>query len=60
MTVIDFVFPKLWTPKTWLDQCLKSPLSEEISTSNMVKGHKRCSNLHDRNFIKFIDQCQGN
>ena len=23
-------------PKTWLDQCLKSPVSEELSKSNMV------------------------
>ena len=24
MTLIDFVFPKLPTPKTWVDKCLKS------------------------------------
>ena len=26
MTLIDCVFPKLRTPKTWLDKCLKSPV----------------------------------
>ena len=26
MTLIDFVCPKLPTPKTWLDKCLKSPV----------------------------------
>ena len=35
MTLIDFVFPKLRTLKTWLDKCLKGPVSEDHSTSNM-------------------------
>ena len=26
--------------KTWLDQCLKSPVSEDPSKSNMVNGPK--------------------
>ena len=26
--------------KTWLDNCLKSPVSEDSSTSNMVNGLK--------------------
>ena len=34
-------------PKTWLDQCLKSPLSEDPTKSNMVKAPKDCSNLKD-------------
>ena len=38
MTFIDFVFLKLLAPKTWLDKCLKSPVSEDPSTSNMVNG----------------------
>ena len=58
--LIDFVFPKLRTPKTSLDKCLKSLVSEDISTDNMVNGIKHCSNLHDRTFIIFFDQCQGN
>ena len=30
----DFVFPKLQSPKSWLDKCLKSSVSEDPSTSN--------------------------
>ena len=32
-------------PKTWLDQCLKSPVSEDPTKSNMVNTLKHCSNL---------------
>ena len=42
MTLIDFVFPKLRTPKKLLDKCLKSPISENPSTSNMVNGPQHC------------------
>ena len=28
--------------KTWLDNCLKSPFSEDPSTSNTPNGPKRC------------------
>ena len=31
--------------KTWLDQCLKSPVSEDPTKSNMVNKPKHCSNL---------------
>ena len=34
-------------PKTWLDQCLKSPISENPTKSNMVNAPKHCSNLKD-------------
>ena len=34
-------------PKTWLDQCLKSPVSEDPTKSNMVNAPKHCSNLKD-------------
>ena len=34
-------------PKTWLDQCLKSPVSEDHTKSNMVNAPKHCSNLKD-------------
>ena len=33
--------------KTWLDQCLKSPVSEDPTKSNMVNAPKHCSNLKD-------------
>ena len=55
MTLINFVFPKLRTPKTWLDKCLKSPISEDSSRRNMVNGSKHCWNLHGSTFIIFID-----
>ena len=38
MTLIDFAFPKLRTPKTWLDKYKKSPVSDDPSKSNMVNG----------------------
>ena len=34
-------------PKTWLDQCLKSPVSEDPTKSNMVNTPKHCSNLKE-------------
>ena len=34
-------------PKTWLDQSLKSPVSEDATKSNMVNAPKHCSNLKD-------------
>ena len=34
-------------PKTWLDQYLKSPVSEDPTKSNMVNVPKHCSNLKD-------------
>ena len=36
MTHRAFVFPLLRTPKKWLDKCLKSPVSDDRSTSKMV------------------------
>ena len=36
MTLIDFRFPKLGPPKTWSEKCLKTPVSEDPSRSNMV------------------------
>ena len=46
--------------KTCLDECLKSPVSEDSLTSNMVNGPKQCWNLNDSNFAVFIDPCEGN
>ena len=42
MTLIDFVISKLRTPKTRSDKCLKSPVPEDPSASNMVNVPKRC------------------
>ena len=41
-TLIDFVIPKVQTPKSRSDKCLKSPVSEDTSTSNMVNVPKDC------------------
>ena len=46
--------------KTWLDQWLNSPVSEDPSKSNMVNPPKHCSNLKDSSFTKFIDPCEDN
>ena len=42
MTVIDFCISILWTPKTCLGKCLKSPVLEGPSISNMVNEPKHC------------------
>ena len=42
MTLIANVFPKFRTPKNVVKKCLKSPVSEDPSTSNMVRGTKQC------------------
>ena len=60
MTLIADVFFNFRLRKTWLDKCLKSPLSEDSSTSNMVNGLKYCSKQNDGTFIIFIETCAGN
>ena len=60
MTPIDFEFPKLRTPKTWPNKCLKAPLPDDPSTSNMVNVPKHCPNLHHSIFIILTDHCQVN
>ena len=60
VTFISFVFPKLWTPKTWLDKWIKSPFSEELLERNMTVVPKRYWNLHHGTFIIFIDHCEVN
>ena len=46
--------------KTWLDQSLKIPVSEDPTKRNMVNATKHCWNLKDSTFTILIDQCQGN
>ena len=60
MTFIDFVISKLRTPKTWSDKCLKSPLSEDPSKSNMVNVPNHCWNLHHSIFTIFIEHYKVN
>ena len=47
-------------PKTWLDQCLKSPFSEDPTKSNMVNAPKHGSNLRDISFTIFINDWEVN
>ena len=46
--------------KTWLDKCLKSPVSEDPSTGNKLNGLKHYSKLNDSTFTVFIDPFEGN
>ena len=46
--------------KKWLDKCLKSPVSEDPQTSNMVNGLKHCINLNGSTLTIFIDHFEGN
>ena len=42
MTLTAFALLKLETLKRWLDKCLKSLVSEDPWTSNMVNLAKHC------------------
>ena len=59
-TLTAFAFPKLRTLKRWLDKCLKSPVSEDPSRSNMVNVPKHCWNMHHITFIILIGHSQVN
>ena len=41
--------------KKFLDKCVKSRVSEDPSTSNMVNGIKQCWYGNDTTFTMFID-----
>ena len=45
---------------TSLNKWLKSVVSEDPSTSDMVYGHNHCSKLNDSTFTIFIDPCEDN
>ena len=57
-TLTAFLFPKLWTLKTWLDKSLKSPLSENPFARNMGNVANHCWNQHHSTLIIFLDRCQ--
>ena len=46
--------------KTWLDKCLKNPVSEDPSRSHMINAPKHCRNLNGSIFIIFIDHFEAN
>ena len=60
MTLIDFVFPKLRTPKTWSDKFLKSLVSEDHWRSNIVTVPNHCCNQHHGTFSMLSDHYQVN
>ena len=45
--------------KQWLDECLKSPVSEDPSKCNMGNGIKHCCYLSHSTFGIFINHCAG-
>ena len=46
--------------KTWLEKCLRSPVSEDPSTGNMVNELKHCFNLNKSTLSIFTDHCEVN
>ena len=47
-------------PKTWLDLCLESPVSEDPTKRNMVNALKISPNLTDTSFTIFINHWEVN
>ena len=47
-------------PKTWLDQCLKSPISEYPPKSNMLNDPKHSPHLKDSPLTTFLDHWEVN
>ena len=45
---------------TWEDICVKSLVSEDPLTGNMVNGPRNCCNLNDSTVTIFIDHFGGN
>ena len=60
MTLIEYAFSRLRTPKSQSDKCLKSLVLQDASTSKVVNVPKHSWNLHHSIFIIFIDHCQVN
>ena len=44
----------------WLDKCLRSSVSEDPSTGDLVNRPKHCLNLNASTFTIFIDHSEGN
>ena len=53
-------FRKYGPRKTLLHNGLKSPVSKDPLTGNMVNGQKYCFNFSDITFTIFIHHSQGN
>ena len=46
--------------KTWLDKCLRSPVSDNPLRENLVNGSNHCFDLNDKIFTRSIDHCERN
>ena len=46
-------FGKYGLRKTWSDNYLKNPVSEDTSTINMVNVPEPCCNLSNSTFVRF-------
>ena len=46
--------------KTWLDECLRSLVPEDLSRNNIINGPQNCWNLNDSTFTIFIDHWEDN
>ena len=46
--------------KMWLDKCLKSPISDDPLTGNMVNRPRFWFSLNASSFTIFVDHCGGN
>ena len=55
--IFYFLFYGFW--KTWLDEYLKSPISEHPSAVNMLKCAKHCWNLYISTFIIYFYHSEG-
>ena len=51
MTLIAYVFPKLYTGGDVVRKHLRSPISELTRMVNILKGSKHCWNLRDSHFF---------
>ena len=60
MILIADAFFSLRTPNTWLNKCLKRPVPEVPSPSNMVNRRKHCGHLNHSTFTIFIHTCTDN
>ena len=60
MSMVAHLFPKLYTPKSWLLKRLKGLASEHHSVSNVLTGSRHCSNQHDTTIIVFFHEFEVN
>ena len=47
-------FPNYGLRKTWLDNCLKSPVPYDLFTRTIVNRPKHCFNLNDSTFAIYL------